>query len=92
MSPKRSDAKDEETNPIEVVEVTAEQERFRAVDLARELGYLPEFVPSGLRSNPVMVNQRAWLYRAAMLRFKFNGETLMGRQEFIEKIKAVESL
>ena len=89
---KRSEAKDIEETPVQVVEAIAEQERFRAVDLARELGYMPEMVASGSRANPVTVNQRAWLYRAAMLRFRFDGETQMGRQEFIEHIKAIEAL
>jgi hypothetical protein len=69
MSPKRSEEKEE---PVTVVEVISEQERFRAIDLAREGGHVG-----------------TWQYRAAMLRFKFDGETQMGRQEFTEKLNAV---
>ncbi len=75
----------------EKVTETAAVPTFRAVDLAKREGMLPELLP-GSKLRPTTENPKAWLYSAAKLRFVFGDEDLVTESEFNARIAAVSTV
>jgi hypothetical protein len=79
------------TYPVEVPVAEPAAATSRAIDLARAAEMLPDVLP-GPRLRPVRENPKAWLYRAAKLRFKFGDEEQLTQDEFDQRIAAVSTV
>jgi hypothetical protein len=60
----------------------------RAIDLARAAEMLPEMF-AGTKLQPAVENPKAWLYRAAKLRFRMGDDDQITEQEFNARIAEI---
>jgi hypothetical protein len=71
--------------------VVAEPLKDRAIEWARAAEMVPDLLP-GTKVQPVRENPKAWLYRAAKMRFQFDDETVLTLDEFNAHVAAVGSV
>jgi len=79
------------TDETQEAEEAQEAKTSRAIDLARRAGMFPAIV-AGPRARPATENPKAWLYRAAKLRFGFGDEDQMTDTEFSARIAAISTV